>query len=125
MYDSVGPERGRLPPCCSRSLKPVAPRADLVHKHPEQTRLREAETHLEHLAITRKTVAGLANRLLASPPELPEHPGLPASSPNIEGTRTKLERLVELAMLPEIDIGNFVRKQYSAPRPALLPRASP
>ena len=36
-----------------------------------QTRLREAETHLEHLAITRKTVTGLADRLPASPPELP------------------------------------------------------
>ena len=39
-----------------------------------QTRLREAETHLEHLAITRKTVTSLADRLPASPPELPEHP---------------------------------------------------
>ncbi|WP_189788838.1 hypothetical protein, partial [Streptomyces capitiformicae] len=42
-----------------------------------QTRLREAETHLEHLAITRKTVTGLADRLPASPPELPEHPDYP------------------------------------------------
>ncbi|MFK4150342.1 hypothetical protein [Streptomyces sp. NPDC004065] len=46
-----------------------------------QTRLREAETHLEHLTITRKTVTGLADRLPASPPELPEHPDTPASSP--------------------------------------------
>ena len=43
-----------------------------------QTRLREAETHLEHLAITRKTVTGLADRFPASLPELPEHPGLSA-----------------------------------------------
>ncbi|GAA2415548.1 hypothetical protein GCM10010255_62180 [Streptomyces coeruleofuscus] len=45
-----------------------------------QARLREAETHLEHLAITRKTVTGLADRLLAAPPDLPEHPDYPASS---------------------------------------------
>ncbi|WP_329538113.1 hypothetical protein OG568_58770 (plasmid) [Streptomyces sp. NBC_01450] len=38
-----------------------------------QTRLREAGTHLEHLAITHKTVIGLADRLPASPPELPEY----------------------------------------------------
>ncbi|MEV7239530.1 hypothetical protein AB0N06_38445 [Streptomyces sp. NPDC051020] len=39
-----------------------------------QGRLREAETHLEHLAITRKTVTGLADRLPAqtSSPDLPE-----------------------------------------------------
>ncbi|MFD8963422.1 hypothetical protein ACFV0C_00225 [Streptomyces sp. NPDC059568] len=89
-----------------------------------QTRLREAETHLEHLAITRKTVTGLADRLPASPPELPEHPDYPrilaafnaATDPlrakevcqalghellpkNIEGTRAKLKRLVKLGIL--------------------------
>ncbi|MFI0966616.1 hypothetical protein ACH4S8_35345 [Streptomyces sp. NPDC021080] len=44
-----------------------------------QGRLREAETHLEHLAITRKTVTALADRLPASPvsPGLPEHPDYP------------------------------------------------
>ncbi|MGW2556962.1 hypothetical protein [Streptomyces sp. NPDC001635] len=42
-----------------------------------QTRLREAGTHLEHLAITRKTVTGLADQLSASLPELPEHPDYP------------------------------------------------
>ncbi|MET7855454.1 hypothetical protein ABZT48_46755, partial [Streptomyces avermitilis] len=42
-------------------------------------RLREAETHLEHLAITRKTVTGLADRLpdQTSSPDLPEHPDYP------------------------------------------------
>ncbi|MFF7189410.1 hypothetical protein ACFZAR_30115 [Streptomyces sp. NPDC008222] len=88
-----------------------------------QTRLREAETHLEHLAITRKTVTALGERLPAHPvsPDLPEHPDYPrnlavfneATGPfrardvcealdhellpkNIEGTRAKLRRLVKL-----------------------------
>ncbi|WP_329337496.1 hypothetical protein OG252_19345 [Streptomyces sp. NBC_01352] len=39
-----------------------------------QTRLREAEMHLEPLTITRKTVTGLADRLPAVAPDLPEHP---------------------------------------------------
>ncbi|MFJ8532064.1 hypothetical protein [Streptomyces sp. NPDC093591] len=46
-----------------------------------QTRLREAEMRLEHLAITRTTVTGLADRLPAVAPDLPEHPDYPASSP--------------------------------------------
>ncbi|MER8016521.1 hypothetical protein ACIQ7S_25670 [Streptomyces griseoluteus] len=104
-----------------------------------QTRLREAETHLEHLAITRKTITGLADRLpvQTSSPDLPEHPDYPrilavfneATSPlrardvcqaldhellpkNIEGTRAKLKRLVKLDVLAEIDTGSFARKQY-------------
>ncbi|MFE0516787.1 hypothetical protein [Streptomyces sp. NPDC058964] len=101
-----------------------------------QTRLREAETHLEHLAITRKTVTGLADRLPPSLPELPEHPDYPrilavfneATGPlrakdacqalghevlpkNVEGTRAKLKRLVNLSILTEADTGNFARKQ--------------
>ncbi|MEW1867913.1 hypothetical protein AB0420_06940 [Streptomyces caelestis] len=40
-------------------------------------RLRQAETHLEHLAITRKTVTALADRLPVAPPNLPEHPDYP------------------------------------------------
>ncbi|MFH8477115.1 hypothetical protein [Streptomyces sp. NPDC018000] len=97
-----------------------------------QTRLREAETHLEHLVITRKTVTGLADRLPAGPPDLPEHPDYPrilavcndATRPlrakdvcqaldhellpkNIEGTRAKLKRLVKLGILPEADTGSF------------------
>ncbi|MFI1972607.1 hypothetical protein BLA24_07885 [Streptomyces cinnamoneus] len=101
-----------------------------------QTRLREAETHLEHLAITRKTVTGLADRLPAVPPDLPEHPDYPrilavfndTTGPlrardvcealdhellpkNIEGTRAKLKRLVKLDILIEGDAGNFTRKQ--------------
>jgi len=42
-----------------------------------QTRLRKAETHREHLAITRKTITGLADRLPAIAPDLPEHPDYP------------------------------------------------
>ncbi|MEV5989671.1 hypothetical protein AB0L85_32820 [Streptomyces sp. NPDC052051] len=101
-----------------------------------QERLREAETHLEHLAITRKTIAGLADRLPISPPELPEHPDCPriltvfneAEGPlrakdvcqalshellpkNIEGTRAKLKRLVKLGILTEADTGTFARNQ--------------
>ncbi|WP_155056532.1 hypothetical protein [Streptomyces blattellae] len=42
-----------------------------------QTRSHRAETHLEHLTITRKTVTGLADRLPAVAPDLPEHPDHP------------------------------------------------
>ncbi|MGW7244265.1 hypothetical protein [Streptomyces sp. NPDC054804] len=102
-------------------------------------RLREAETHLEHLSITRKTVTALADRLPAAPPDLPEHPDYPrilaafneAISPlrardvcealdhellpkNIEGTRAKLKRLVKLGILAEADTGSFTRKQQAA-----------
>ncbi|MFJ8970021.1 hypothetical protein [Streptomyces anulatus] len=101
-----------------------------------QTRLREAETHLEHLAITRKTVTGLTELLPAGPPDLPEHPDYPrilavfndTTGPlrakdvcesldhellpkNIEGTRAKLKRLVKLGVLTEADTGIFTRKQ--------------
>lgn len=103
-----------------------------------QARLREAETHLEHLAITRKTVTALADRLpaQASAPDRPEHPDYPrilavfneATGPlrarevcealdhellpkNIEGTRAKLKRLVKLDVLTEADAGSFTRKQ--------------
>lgn len=96
------------------------------------TRLREAETHLEHLAITRKTITGLADRLPAVPPDLPEHPDYPRIlavfrplrakdvcealdheplPKNIEGTRAKLKRLVKLGIVTEADTGNFTRKQ--------------
>ncbi|MFE6717409.1 hypothetical protein ACFVDU_07435 [Streptomyces albidoflavus] len=49
-------------------------------------RLREAETHLEHLAITEKAVTGLVDRLPAAragparAPGLPPHPIRPANS---------------------------------------------
>ncbi|MEV7030656.1 hypothetical protein AB0N99_10565 [Streptomyces sp. NPDC093272] len=103
-----------------------------------QTRLREAETHLKHLVITRKTVTALSERLPAhpAPTDLPEHPDHPhilalfneATSPlrardvcealdhellpkNIEGTRAKLKRLVKLGILTEVDAGSFTRKQ--------------
>ncbi|MFI6063525.1 hypothetical protein [Streptomyces sp. NPDC051286] len=103
-----------------------------------QSRLREAETHLEHLAITRTTVTALADRLPAqtSAADRPEHPDYPrilavfneATRPlwarevcealgheqlpkNIEGTRAKLKRLVKLDVLTEADAGNFTRKR--------------
>ncbi|WP_374772568.1 hypothetical protein OG756_04955 [Streptomyces sp. NBC_01310] len=103
-----------------------------------QARLREAETHLEHLAITRKTVTTLTDRLAAHTvsPGLPEHPDYPrilavfneATIPlrardvcealdhkllpkNIEGTRAKLKRLVKLDILTEINAGTFTSKQ--------------
>ncbi|MEU1854215.1 hypothetical protein ABZ499_34445 [Streptomyces sp. NPDC019990] len=103
-----------------------------------QARLREAETHLEDLAITRKTVTALADRIpvQADSPGLPEHPDYPrilavfneAADPlrardvcealdhellpkNIEGTRAKLKRLVKLGILTEVDVGSFTRKQ--------------
>ncbi|MFD6327029.1 hypothetical protein ACFWOL_30250 [Streptomyces sp. NPDC058442] len=102
-----------------------------------QARLREAETHLEHLTITRKTVTALADRIPAqtASPDLPEHPDYPrilavfneAAGPlrardvcealdhellpkNIEGTRAKLKRLVKLELLTEVDTGSFTRK---------------
>ncbi len=98
-----------------------------------QDRLREAETHL---AITRKTVTGLAVRIPASPPELPKHPDYAriltvfneATGPlrakgvcqalghellpkNVEGTRAKLKRLVKLSVLTEAETGSLARKQ--------------
>ncbi|WP_282793107.1 hypothetical protein [Streptomyces sp. CC224B] len=103
-----------------------------------RARLWEAETHLEHLTITRKTVTALADRVPAqtASPGLPEHPDYPrilavfneAAGPlrardvckaldhellpkNIEGTRTKLKRLVKLDILAEVDTGSFTRKQ--------------
>jgi hypothetical protein len=48
-----------------------------------QTQLRKAELHLEHLAITRTTITGLADRIPAQSAapsaslELPEHPDYP------------------------------------------------
>ncbi|WP_405707974.1 MULTISPECIES: hypothetical protein [unclassified Streptomyces] len=44
-----------------------------------QSRLRDAETHLEHLAIARKTITALADRLPAqtSAADRPEHPDYP------------------------------------------------
>ncbi|MFF2136375.1 hypothetical protein [Streptomyces sp. NPDC058193] len=42
-----------------------------------QSRLRQAETQLEHLAITCKTVTVLVDRLPAVTPDLPGHPDYP------------------------------------------------
>ncbi|UGQ12075.1 hypothetical protein LO772_00200 [Yinghuangia sp. ASG 101] len=102
-----------------------------------QGRLREAETHLEHLAITRRTVTALADRIptRSASPGLPDHPDYPrilnvcneADRPlrarnicealdhellpkNIEGTRAKLKRLVKLGVLTEVDTGSFTTK---------------
>lgn len=52
-----------------------------------QTRPREAETHLEHLAITRETVTDLADRLPATTPDLPEHPDYPPAFSQPSTTR--------------------------------------
>jgi hypothetical protein len=101
-----------------------------------QARLRTAETHLEHLTITRTTITALADRLPATPPGLPEHPDYPRIlalfnettralrakdvcdaldheplPKNVEGTRAKLKRLVKLGLLIEADTGIFARKQ--------------
>ncbi|MFJ8010937.1 hypothetical protein [Streptomyces sp. NPDC096339] len=103
-----------------------------------QARLREAEIHLEHLAITRKTVTALADRIpaRADSSDLPEHPDYPrilavfneATGPlrardvcealdhellprNIEGTRAKLKRLVKLDIITKAGTGSFTRKQ--------------
>ncbi|MFI6585941.1 hypothetical protein [Embleya sp. NPDC050493] len=103
-----------------------------------QSRLRDAETHLEHLAITRRTVTALADRIptQSASPDLPDHPDYPrilnvcndADGPlrardvcealdhqplpkNIEGTRAKLKRLVKLDLLTEVDTGSFTTKQ--------------
>ncbi|MFF1839544.1 hypothetical protein ACFVXE_36050 [Streptomyces sp. NPDC058231] len=103
-----------------------------------QDRLREAEIHLEHLAITRGSVTALADRIpaQADSPNLPEHPDYPrilavfnhTTGPlrardvcqaldhellpkNIEGTRAKLKRLVRLDVLTEAGTGSFTRKQ--------------
>jgi len=103
-----------------------------------QGRLRETQTRLEHLSVTRRTVIALADLLPARPssPDLPEHPDYPrilavlngATGPlrardvcealthellpkNIEGTRAKLKRLVKLNVLTETDPGSFTTKQ--------------
>ncbi|MEU5000424.1 hypothetical protein [Streptomyces sp. NPDC021622] len=110
-------------------------RAQIAELH---NRLQEAETHLEHLAITRKTVTNLADRIpdRTSSPDLPEHPDYPrivavfneATGPlrardvcealdheplpkDIERTRAKLKRLVRLDILTEADTGSFIRRR--------------
>ncbi|WP_329460663.1 hypothetical protein [Streptomyces sp. NBC_01497] len=100
-----------------------------------QSRLRETKSHLKNLAITRKTVTAIADRLPTAPPDLPEHPDHPrilgvfneATGPlrardvcealdhellakNIEGTRAKPKRLVKLDILTEVDTGHFTRQ---------------
>ncbi|CAM5572363.1 MULTISPECIES: hypothetical protein [Streptomyces] len=60
-----------------------------------QSRLRESETHLEHLAITRRTVTGLADRLPAVVPDL--HP-------------SQAETPGQLGILTEVGTGSFARK---------------
>ncbi|MFE2095049.1 hypothetical protein [Streptomyces sp. NPDC059460] len=77
-----------------------------------QARLREAETHLEHLAITRKTVTAPADRIPALRArdvcEALDHELLPK---NVEGIRAKLKRLVKLDIITEDDAGSFAWKQ--------------
>ncbi|MFC9266294.1 hypothetical protein ACFTXJ_00725 [Streptomyces zhihengii] len=101
-----------------------------------QARLREAETHLERLTITRKTVTALADRVPAqtASPDLPERPDYPrilavfneAAGPlrardvcealdhdccRRTSKAPAAERLVKLDILTEVDTGSFTRKQ--------------
>ncbi|MGW0790719.1 hypothetical protein ACWD04_21355 [Streptomyces sp. NPDC002911] len=93
-----------------------------------QNRLREAGTHLEHLAIIRKTVTALADR-----PEHPDYPriltvfnettrplrtcevcevlGHEQLPKNIRRHPRRAEALVTLDILSEADDGSFTRKQ--------------
>ncbi|MEV6536878.1 hypothetical protein AB0M86_46240 [Streptomyces sp. NPDC051639] len=97
-----------------------------------QNRLREAETHVEHLTITRQTITRLAGRLPANAARAPGRPRILATfneatgslqvkdvceglghdllPKNVEGARAKLKRLVKLGILTEADSGNFARK---------------
>jgi hypothetical protein len=61
-----------------------------------QGRLREAETQLEHLAITRKTVTALSERIPTHPvsPGLPEHPDHPIPAVFNEATGHLRARVV-------------------------------
>ncbi|MFD9354733.1 hypothetical protein [Streptomyces sp. NPDC060031] len=106
-----------------------------------QAQLREAELRLEHLAITRTTITGLADRIPVQSPdpsglELPEHPDYPRIlavfndatgtlrardicqvldfellPKHIERTRAKMKRLVTLGILTEAEPGTFSKKQ--------------
>jgi hypothetical protein len=61
-----------------------------------QTQLREAELRLEHLAITRTTITGLADRIPVQSPDpsgsldLPEHPDYPRILAVFNDTTTPL-----------------------------------
>ncbi|UQA98123.1 hypothetical protein K9S39_39405 [Streptomyces halobius] len=122
----------------------ITDQAELVRAQIEEltARLGEADEHLEHLRITRKTVLALADGPAHEPtlqpaPELPEHPAyqqimavftdsddplrardlcpaldLPIVPKNTEGIRSKLKRLVSRGILAEIEPGLFAR-----PRP--------
>ncbi|MFF8884054.1 hypothetical protein [Streptomyces flaveolus] len=103
-----------------------------------------AETHLEHLAITRKPITALADRLPAVPPDLPEHSDYrrilgvfnDATGPQrvrdvcealdhellpkkIEGTGAKLKRLVKLGILTKVaSAASLGRSSRHPPGPA-------
>ncbi|MFD4244547.1 hypothetical protein ACFWP3_23575 [Streptomyces sp. NPDC058525] len=64
-------------------LRRLGPKAQAPQIAELKARLRAAETHLEHLAITRKTAPALGDRLPAYPvaPALPEHPDHPRILP--------------------------------------------
>ncbi|WP_406223938.1 hypothetical protein [Streptomyces canus] len=101
-----------------------------------QARLREAETHLEHLRSPARPSPASPTGSRPSRRTCPSTRTTPASSPpsnhaagplrakdvcgalghellpkNIEGTRAKLKRLVKLGILTEADTANFARKQ--------------
>ncbi|MFF1341919.1 hypothetical protein ACFVYT_29160 [Streptomyces sp. NPDC058290] len=147
-----GPQAACRPPARKNAAQALTD--DLGTRIEElQARLREAETHLEHLAITRKTIIALADRIpaQADSPDLPEHPDYPriltvfneATGPlrtrdvcqtldhellpkNIEGTRAKLKRLVKVDILTEDDVGSFTTRKRAqfANRPAPDVRAA-
>lgn len=79
-------------------------------------RLREAETHLEHLAITRKTVTALADRIpaQADSPDLPEHPDYPESS--LSSTRPPAPSGPAMSAKPLTT--NCCRRTSKAPAPS-------
>ncbi|MGW4380468.1 hypothetical protein [Kitasatospora sp. NPDC004531] len=114
--------------------------ADELHVQIEDLhgRLQETQVHLEHLAITRKTVLSLADLLPDGPssPELPDPPGRPrilsvlneatdplrarngreALDPELlpkraKSTRAKPKRLVKLDTPAETDTGSVPTKQ--------------
>ncbi|MGW6096128.1 hypothetical protein ACWFRK_17545 [Streptomyces sp. NPDC055157] len=82
-----------------------------------QARLREAETHLEHLAITRKTVTALSGRLPAHPdsPDLPEHPDYPRI---LAPSSTRPRAPSGPAMSAKPSTTNCCRRTSKAPAPS-------
>ncbi|MGP3947907.1 hypothetical protein [Streptomyces sp. 7N604] len=81
-----------------------------------QARLREAKTHLDHLAITRKTVTALAERLptQTASPDPPEHPDYP----RILASSTRPPVLSGLVMSAKPSTTNCCRRTSKALAPS-------